>query len=219
MQKLSVNRNFLKAKSKMQFGASMLEVMVALLIMSLGLLGMAGLQAATAKYRVNVESHAVVSQLVADFAERVRINPESAGPSFDPSMGSSSSLYTLTDTWSDQKEESLSISKNCENEACTSAERAEFDMVKWRLRVRDLLPQGSVLVEGNRRDGIDVALMWMDKEQTEIEEDAGTGEITRKMKLAPVCGFDSEQTIVHNCCPAAAAAPEGVRCLRMSFIP
>lgn len=207
------------SKSKKQFGASMLEVMVALLIMSLGLLGMAGLQAATAKYRINVESHAVVSQLVADFAERVRINPEAAGPSFDPSMGSSSSLYTLIDTWSNQIEESLSISKNCEDEECTSAERAEYDMVKWRMRVRDSLPQGNALVEGNRRDGIDIALMWMDKEQTEIEEEADTGEIKRKMKLAPVCGVDSEQTIVHNCCPASAEAPEGVRCLRMSFIP
>lgn len=206
-------------KNKIQFGASMLEVMVALLIMSLGLLGMAGLQAATAKYRINVESHAVVSQLVADFAERVRINPESAGPSFDPSMGTASSLYELNETWEDQVQETLSVDKDCENEECNSAERAEFDMTKWRMRVRDTLPQGNALVVGNRRDGIDIALMWMDKEQTEAETDEATGESTKILKLAPICGTDSEQTIVHNCCPAAAAAPAGVRCLRMSFIP
>lgn len=73
--------------SQKQKGASLLEVMVAVLVMSLGLLGMAGLQAATAKYRINIQANAVVAQLVSDFSERVRVNPNAAGPSLTLQVG------------------------------------------------------------------------------------------------------------------------------------
>lgn len=206
-------------QKKKQYGASLLEVMVALLVMSLGLLGMAGLQVASAKYRVNVQANGVVAQLVSDIAERVRVNPEAAGPSFDPSVGGGESLYVLESSWSKQLAEALSITLNCSTSACTSIERAEYDMKRWRMRVRDELPQGNALVEGNRRDGIQVTLMWMDKEQTAWTEDVDTGERALVLQQAPPCSTRTEGTIVHNCCPEAAEAPAGVRCLRMAFLP
>lgn len=70
-----------------QLGASLLEVMVALLVMSLGLLGMAALQASTAKYRINTQANTAVAQLVSELTERVRVNPDAAGPSFDSGVG------------------------------------------------------------------------------------------------------------------------------------
>ena len=204
---------------KKQKGASMLEVMVALLVMSLGLLGVAGLQAATSKYRVNVQANAAVAQLVSELSERVRINPESAGPNFDSSIGGSASLYVLESTWEAQSAENLNITKNCEATACTSVERAAFDMTAWRRRVRDELPQGAAIVQGDRKSGIDVTLMWMNKEQTTESTNADTGRIDKALKLAPVCTLDTSNTEVYNCCPELAKAPEGVRCLRMSFLP
>lgn len=202
-----------------QYGASMLEVLVALLVMSLGLLGMAGLQAATTKYRVNVQSHAAVAQLVSELSERMRINPDATGPEFDPSMGGGSSLYTLEKTWAVQSAATLEGAKNCLSSSCSAQERADFDMLGWRQRVRDLLPQGRAMVQGDRRSGIRVTLMWMDKEQTAEIEDADTGIKEQALSKAPVCTVDADSTIVHNCCPAEAAVPAGVRCLRMSFLP
>lgn len=206
-------------KKQFQYGASLLEVMVALLVMSLGLLGMAGLQAATAKYRVNVQANAAVAQLVSELTERVRVNPEAAGSNFDPSAGSSTSLYVLASKWSVQAGEALSISKNCETSSCTADERASFDMTTWRQRVRETLPQGGAIVQGDRKTGIEVTLMWMDKEQTTDLADETTGVINRSLRKAPLCTSDASNTVVHNCCPDIAAAPEGVRCLRMSFLP
>ena len=202
-----------------QKGASLLEVMVALLIMALGLLGMAGLQAATSKFKVNTQAQTAVAQLVSEISEKIRVNPEAAGSSYDPTAAAQDSKYLLESDWKTQLEETISIDLNCETNACTSDERAEFDMGTWRLRVRDTLPRGNALLQGSRRDGFDVTLMWMDKEQTSDEENEETGEKDRVLKKAPVCQDGSEHTIVHNCCPAEADAPEGVKCLRMSFLP
>lgn len=208
-----------------QTGASLLEVMVALLVMSLGLLGIAGLQAASAKYRVNVQSYAAVGQLVSELSERVRINPEASGPGYDPAVSLAAasagnpSLYVLEKTWAQQAKDALVIEKNCDATACTSQERANFDMQVWRRRVRDQLPQGAVIVQGDRMQGVNVALMWMDKEQLVDVVDAQTGNVTRSLQKAPVCQTGVDKAIVHNCCPAEASAPEGVRCLRMSFLP
>ena len=205
--------------SQTQKGASLLEVMVAVLVMSLGLLGMAGLQAATAKYRINIQANAVVAQLVSDFSERVRVNPNAAGPSYDSASGVGSSSYVLLSTWNAQAADKLSMTVDCETTVCTSSQRAEFDLVYWRRRVRNELPQGAAIVQGNRRDGIDITLMWMDKEQTSSEVDPETGKGNRSLQKAALCKADALGTIVHNCCPGIAAAPEGVRCLRMSFLP
>lgn len=202
-----------------QGGASLIEVMVALLVMSLGLLGMAGLQGATAKYRVNVQAQSAVANLISELAERIRINPDASGPSFDPSGGAAESQYVLLRTWGDQSKDSLISSRDCNAVACTSLERATYDMLVWRQRVRLSLPQGAAYVEGNRRDGVKVALMWVDKEQLAETEDPDTAEITRDLVKAPICKADADSTIVHKCCPSAAAAPAGVRCMRMSFLP
>lgn len=206
-------------KRRKQRGASLLEMMVALLVMSLGLLGMAGLQAATAKYRVNVRANMAVAQLVSELTERLRVNPEAAGPSADPSSGFSESKYVLLSPWSEQSKASLAVRTDCDAVACTSDERATYDMLIWRQRVRSALPQGAAIVQGNRKEGVEVALMWMDKDQTADATDADTGEVSRTLQKSPVCSADEAGNIVHNCCPSIAAAPEGVRCLRMSFLP
>ena len=208
-------RNYLYKQS----GFSMIEMLVAILVLSLGLLGVAGLQAATAKYRINTQANAAVSQLFSEFTERVRVNPEAAGSSFDPTSAASTSQYALTSTWATQSAATLTVDKNCETTACTSAERAVFDMTTWRMRVKNILPQGAAYVEGDRKSGIDVTLLWMDKEQTDDTSNADTGGVDRSLKKSAVCSADSDGTIVHNCCPAGVAAPEGVRCLRMSFLP
>lgn len=202
-----------------QNGFSMIEMLVAILVLSLGLLGVAGLQAATAKYRINTQANSAASQLFSEFTERVRVNPGAAGSSFDPTSAASASQYALKSTWDTQLADALTVAKNCETTVCTSEERAIFDMTTWRLHVKNVLPQGAAYVEGDRRSGIDVTLLWMDKEQTDKSINTDTGGIDRSLKKSAVCSVDADGTIVHNCCPAGAAAPAGVRCLRMSFLP
>lgn len=203
-----------------QSGASMLEALVALVVLSLGLLGMAAMQVATSKYQVNVQAHAAVMRLVSDLSERIRINPDEAGTRYGPgSEDVQTNGYTLRSAWAAQQAQTLSADKNCLKNVCTAAERAQFDMADWRQKVRDALPQGAAWVEGSLQRGFAIALMWMDKEQKETRHDAVTGLSTTEATQARTCAEDEAGRLVQNCCPESAAVPAGVRCWRFSVLP
>lgn len=191
-------------------GVTLIEMMVAVLVLSIGLLGIAGLQTATAKYKVNTWARASVSTLLADLSERVRINPDEAGTSFAAAGVTSPSAYVLNDNWNTQQADPLTIAKHCEVTACTTSERATFDLLAWRNKLRNSMPQGAALVSGDRRNGLDVTMMWYDKEY--VDDSAA-------LKTAPTCDGSEQGMAQQSCCPAAAAVPAGVRCARFSFIP
>src|SRR6218665_3339906 len=58
-------------------GVTLVEVMVAIVVLSIGLLGIAGLQAATLKYKINTWARSSASTLLSDLPERFRITPDS----------------------------------------------------------------------------------------------------------------------------------------------
>ncbi|MCO5336447.1 MULTISPECIES: type IV pilus modification protein PilV [Delftia] len=194
-------------------GVTLIEMMVALIILSIGLLGLAGLQAATTKYRITTMSRTAGTGLVFDLSERIRINADAAGPSFMQEGSSTTSLYTITADWAtQQKNSNFTVTKNCNSAACSSSERATFDLLSWRQKVRESMPQGSAMLSGNKRDGIAVTLMWFDKEFTDGSSDA-------TLQKAPTCNADQSGMARQTCCPAEAKAVEGVRCSRFSFVP
>jgi type IV pilus assembly protein PilV len=197
-------------------GAGLIEVMVAIVVLSIGLLGIAGLQAATTKYKINTWSRSAASQLVSDLSERIRINPDVAGSNFTTGVASASS-YALNSTWAAQAG-LPAIDKDCAKPAiaCTTAERATYDMAFWRQRVRAALPQGAANVAGDKRDGFQVTLMWMDTEAT----DKGKSADSALVKPA-ICQGTEKGMAQQTCCPAEAGVDNvaGVRCARFSFIP
>jgi type IV pilus assembly protein PilV len=185
-------------------------MMVAVLVLSIGLLGIAGLQAATSKYKINTWARSSASALLSDFSERVRVNPEVAGTSFAASGVESTSAYALGATWATQQSDALTISKNCETTACSTAERAAYDLLVWRQLLRTKMPQGAAHVEGNSRNGFLVTMMWFDKEYVDT---------SAALQQAPTCDGTESGMAQQSCCPAAVSAPAGVRCLRFSFVP
>lgn len=193
-------------------GITLVEMMVALVIMSIGLLGLAGLQAATAKYRINTMSRAAGTSLVFDLSERIRTNADAAGPSFIQAGSSAVSQYVISADWTAQQKDSFTVTKNCNTEICSSSERATFDLQTWRQKVRDSMPQGAAMLSGNKRDGIVMTLMWFDKEFTDGSSDA-------KLLKAPTCNNQQSGMAQQTCCPAEAKAVSGVRCSRFSFVP
>jgi len=200
-----------------QRGVTLIEVMVSILILSVGLLGVAGLQAAVAKYKINTWSRAAISTLYADLADRVRMNSDVAGPNFITGV-SDPSLYALSGTWAAQQAATLTTpSPNCETATCTTTQRAAFDITIWRQRARSSLPQGAALISGDRLAGFNVTLMWFDKDTTETKN---KGEDTDSTLVAALICVGNETGMARqSCCPAAASVPDGVRCTNFSFIP
>lgn len=191
-------------------GVTLVEMMVAVLVLSIGLLGIAGLQAATSKYKINTWARSSSSALLSDLSERVRINPGVAGTSFASAGVESVSAYVLNQTWATQQSDALTIAKNCETTACSTTERAAFDLLTWRQLLRIKMPQGAAHIDGNSRNGFLVTMMWFDKEN--VDKDG-------VLQAAPVCAGNESGMAQQSCCPNVASAPAGVRCARFSFVP
>jgi type IV pilus assembly protein PilV len=208
-----INISASSAHIRYMSGVTLIEMMIAVLVLSIGLLGIAGLQAATSKYKINTWSRSQASTMLSDLSERVRVNPDAAGTSFAANGVTATSSYAISDNWAAQQSATFTISKNCETTACTSAERATYDLLVWRQRVRDGMPQGAALISGDRATGINVTMMWFDKELVDPA--------TLALKSSPTCSSDNSETGMaqQSCCPSAAAAPAGVRCARFSFVP
>lgn len=97
-------------------GFSLIEVLVALLVLSIGLLGMAGLQgySLSSSYDAHLRTQAI--SFTQDIIDRMRANREMAATN-----NYQTSLASLPE-----------LSRNCIQSACTPAELADFDLVEWK---------------------------------------------------------------------------------------
>lgn len=203
-----------------QSGMTLIEVLVSMLLLSIGMLGIAGLQAATSKYNINTTARSEIAVLLSDFADQVRANPDVAGNNYVTGV-TSTPEYALVSDWATQKTDGLTISKNCLTTSCSISERATYDMLNWRTKVRTSLPQGASWVTGDRSNGFNVTLMWLDKEFTNKRKTTNDGTTATAVALntSVTCQGTEVGLLKQNCCPADAKVPDGVRCTTLSFIP
>lgn len=150
-----------------QRGASLVEVLVAMLVVSLGVLAMAGLLATASRYGKSSEYRAVATLLASDMADRIRANKAALA---DPVVGAVD-VYDMTagyDTWSDEPDEPT----DCVDAAnCTAPEIAAQDRAEWARAVFSGLPGGAGFVSvseplaaaGNMRNfTADIWIAWLD---------------------------------------------------------
>lgn len=160
------------ASAQRQRGVGLVEWLVALVIATLGLLALAGLQAYALRYAKLSQYRAIATQLANDIAERIRANrPDNAA--------GSTVAYAFRQRFADQLDDQPQApalpGKACDSTtatpACTDADMAAADLATWRLSVRALLPQGSVFLDPDaNRPGaapapsaaLDLWLAWSD---------------------------------------------------------
>ena len=110
-------------------GFSLVEVLIALIVMSVGMLGIAGLYVHTMQAgRTSLFRHQAVN-LAGDVADRIRANP-TAGAAYAAATGTDNGCVDGT-------------------VECTPAEMAANDIVVWEAQADDTLPAGDVTVTFN----------------------------------------------------------------------
>jgi len=197
----------MRRRSRTQQGVSLIEVLVSMLVLALGMVGLAALQARTVSYQLGSGQRAQLSGLLADYAERVRSNLNQA-----PGVVAASE-YLYTASWKDQADAVAAASVNCaaSGVTCTGLDLARFDMAQWRSDVRRGLPRGSVRVTGDARTGLQVSFMWTDKDRT---QDGTNG---RTLVASATCQANETGTARQSCCPIAV--PDGTRCANFVVVP
>jgi type IV pilus assembly protein PilV len=153
-------------QKKRQCGFTLLEVLIALLVLSIGLLGLAALQTIGLRSNTMASFRTQATQIAYDIADRIRANPKGEefydlptiddGPGTPPAQACDDPARTT---------------------ACGSEEMANFDMTQWRAAVA-LLPGGrSEIVRNVDADGVvthSITVYW-DEERKGIDPDAGSG--------------------------------------------
>ncbi|MEJ8858360.1 type IV pilus modification protein PilV [Variovorax robiniae] len=180
-------------------GATLIEALVSLLVMSFGLLGLAGLQASGLTFQKSAWSMHRVTDITSDIGERIRANPKAVDANYkydaNYATGKAATRTKL----------------NCRTTGtCSAADIAADDITDLLLKAQTLLPQGAMQITGTRVDGFVVTSMYMDKD---FLTTAGA------LDQTPTCSGTPTGIDARNCCPTAAAAPAGVRCRNFTIIP
>lgn len=128
-------------------GFSMIEVLVTLVILSIGLLGVAGLQTASLRFSQESYFQSQAVALVSDMIDRMRSNRN----------GIDSNKYNGINT---NASKITAITKDCFSAKCTADEIATFDLENWALNVAKFLPGGVGKIDKAANSNYTVTVMW-----------------------------------------------------------
>ena len=124
-------------------GFSLLEVMIALLIVSVGLLGLAGLQALSLKNNVSASQRTIATQLAYDMADRMRANPASV-----LSGDYNYATYSATSAAGQTTAACLTTT------GCSATQLAQEDLYEWNQQICAQLPQSTTCAVANGPWGV-----------------------------------------------------------------
>ncbi len=127
-------------------GFTLLEVMVALVIFSIGLLGLAGLQSQSLRYNHSAYLQTQATYLAYDILDRMRANKDTAqAGGYNASLNTSGSNHNCNDS----------------TVSCGTTQMAQFDIFEWKNLLSNRLPagNGSVAQSG---DVFTVTIQWDD---------------------------------------------------------
>ena len=103
-----------------QTGVGLIEVLIAVLVFAVGLLGMTSMQLAAKRSNYEATQRSIATGLARDIIERMRSNPGEVDSYVASDLGGST----------------LSFAVNCNTNECTTAELAQRDLFEWALLLR-----------------------------------------------------------------------------------
>ncbi|MEJ8292505.1 type IV pilus modification protein PilV [Delftia tsuruhatensis] len=159
---------------RLQRGLSLLESLIAILVMALGVLGILGLQMRTLADTQSSFRRTQAIRLIEDLSERIQINPDGLR-----------SLSSYASAWNDKN----LTDPQCTD--CTPGALAQRDILEWKKSVANTLPNGDASVflaadetsDGNRRQ-LGVMIAWRANERAAKKSD-GTDDSSYGQPLAP----------------------------------
>lgn len=136
-----------------QQGATLIEILITVLVMGVGLLGIATMQLSGLKYASGAQARTQASLLANDMMDRLRANRE---------IALDQASY-LTEGFVSKP---ASLPKSCNENQCDAVEMAEFDRYAWLQSVENLLPFGQGSITKNDTEGsssqriYQISLQW-----------------------------------------------------------
>ena len=111
---------------KKNTGFTLIEVLIAMVILAFGLLGLAGLQASGLKQNQDAHFRSQATTLAYDFADRVRTNSSQRGTYVANSAGNGTQTASCLTT-----------------AGCTATQMADHDISVWKSQITSTIPSGT----------------------------------------------------------------------------
>ncbi|MCS6944639.1 MAG: type IV pilus modification protein PilV [Sutterellaceae bacterium] len=180
-------------------GATLIEVLVTLVIVAIGLLGLAGLQVRGLAIQKDAHGRALATQLALDMADRMRANvPGVAAGAYRFTVAYPTGPYALP------------AAPDCETQVCTPQQQAQYDLAGWFARLRGgALPGGWATIDTPLpgEPVWEITMMWVE-----------TGLRARAADAAAAGGTNLLNALnVGRQCPANV--PSNVDCVRIRVRP
>lgn len=154
-------RQQLKAtrSSARQRGITLIESLVAIVVMALGVLGILGVQMRTLTDTQTTVRRAQAIRLIEDLGERMKVNPNA--------------LADLKDVYVSGWNTTPTASQDCVSATCSHAQLAAYDLREWKRAVARTLPLGDASIflaqgetgDANRRQ-LGVMISWRENERS-----------------------------------------------------
>jgi len=107
------------------YGFTLLEVLIAIVVLSFGLLGLAGIQAVGIKNTYDANARTLAIQQAYDMADRIRAN----------AIGATAGAYdTITTT--------IPADPGCITSGCSATQLRDYDQRFWNTNNQNMLPSG-----------------------------------------------------------------------------
>ncbi|HCE41581.1 type IV pilus modification protein PilV [Alloalcanivorax profundimaris] len=149
---------------KQQTGVGMVEILVALLVLAIGVLGYAGLQLSALKGSESAQTRAQATALARDALERILVN------------GASQPTYLDQNNWGGaQQSFGDAPPTDCYDSTCDTDEVAAWDIEELEWQAGNLLPAGRIQVQ-SCGGGITscVVVAWRDQD---IDDCVSNGQV------------------------------------------
>jgi len=178
-----------------QRGITLIEALIALLILALGVLGLAAVQARMLVETRTTNSRATAIRLIADLGERIRMNAAGAQPAATNSMSpyaysgdSSESFLAAPDT-------SEPPDPDCASEACSPAQQAAYDLWFWRAQVARSLMSGLTSIAQVGPQQLRIIVAWRLNENTSNALDSTNPETLKLSRPLTITNPEDENSL------------------------
>lgn len=150
----------MKAITK-QRGFTMIEVLVSVVVLSVGMLGVAGLQATGQRDNHSAYLRSQATALAYDMIDRMRANKTAI------TSGAYNAINTATNNYGNP---------GCITSGCSAVEMAAYDKFEWKALLAARLPSGNGTVAGGGAGStFTVTVMWDDERNGSGATTCGTG--------------------------------------------
>lgn len=182
---------------KREAGTTLIEIMVSIVVIAIGLLGLASMQINALKFQQTASQRSEAIQAAYDLADRMRANFVYTTPEkYGEERTNNEAKYISEGTYEAKSSATYGIPHTKCGEptvggACTSEEIAANDLAAWQLGLQQRLAGGAGYIvkpkDATSISTFDVYVMWREP------------------------SFDAKD----GTCPDDAAAPKGIRCFKV----